>query len=404
MSDHLSLRAVVEDRVLAWFAHVSAKARMSQPGSEDTEPEAILNNRANFLLAELGHFEQAFLQNEQMGEGRFRFFLTLITAAITGLVALHTAKDEIIDGQQLQPIVMYTLGLLWLFGLLTYLRMLQRDRVNEGYKQDLKHIRGLLRDELRLTNYEVPFSPHASSTEKELFSPEWWERRLRAGYTQTVGAICVLLMGMLVLYLFQIGKFDWLFKVNPLLVYLGVLIFFVVLSFVASHIAVINRDKAEERARSEYFRAGVGAVIVKDKDLVLAFKRADTDDDVWQVPQGGLRVGEKPLKAAYREVLEETGIRRQDLKSLGTYPEPLAYELPVGDRSEKTGRGQVHCWFYFEFRGSEDTINVKKGGEFRDWDWITFHDLPSSAVAFRRPVYQRLYEQFRENIATKLAF
>jgi putative (di)nucleoside polyphosphate hydrolase len=153
---------------------------------------------------------------------------------------------------------------------------------------------------------------------------------------------------------------------------------------------------------SEYFRAGAGAVIVKDRNLVLAFKRADTDDDVWQCPQGGLSAGEEPLEAAYREISEETQIRKKDLTLLGSYPEPLAYELPFDNWSEKTGRGQVHHWFFFKFRGRENAIEVSNGGEFREWKWIPFHELPSSVVNFRRPVYQHLYEQFRESIASKL--
>ena len=47
-------------------------------------------------------------------------------------------------------------------------------------------------------------------------------------------------------------------------------------------------------ARSEFFRANVGAVIVDDKGNVLAFQRARTVEHAWQLPQGGLEVGELP--------------------------------------------------------------------------------------------------------------
>ena len=151
-------------------------------------------------------------------------------------------------------------------------------------------------------------------------------------------------------------------------------------------------------APTEYFRAGAGAVILKDRTLVLAFKRTDTDADVWQCPQGGLNASEEPLEAAYREVTEETGIRKRDLKHLGSYPEPLAYELPPCDWSEKTGRGQVHHWFFFEFLGNDNAINVNSGGEFRAWQWMPFEGLPCSVVAFRKHVYKHLYEWFRDNI------
>jgi hypothetical protein len=42
-----------------------------------------------FLLAELEHFGQSLWRNEEVGEKRFNFFLTLVTAVISGLVALH---------------------------------------------------------------------------------------------------------------------------------------------------------------------------------------------------------------------------------------------------------------------------------------------------------------------------
>ena len=240
----------------------------SNPGSEDMNAEAVRNNRLSFLLADLQHFGQSLLQNEQMGEGRFRFFLTLITASIAGLVALHTANNEHVKAA-LPVIVNVALIVLFLFGVLTYLRMLQRDRVSEGYKQDLKYIRHLLRDQVGLTNYEVPFQPHIRSAEDDTSGAEddtnsakkrwisfkiWWERRLRAGYTQTVGAVSTLLFSMLVLYdLHLMWKHSWLIKLikdMPVLGILVVLIVFVALCLAASDLAVRNKQKAKEHAET----------------------------------------------------------------------------------------------------------------------------------------------------------
>jgi hypothetical protein len=61
--------------------------------------------------------------------------------------------------------------------------------------------------------------------------------------------MCMLLLGMLVLYMYLTGNLGWLSKVNSVLVILGVLIF-VVLYFVASDSAVRNRDKAEGHAKA----------------------------------------------------------------------------------------------------------------------------------------------------------
>src|SRR5438874_5948950 len=69
---------------------------------------------------------------------------------------------------------------------------------------------------------------------------------------------------------------------------------------------------------AQYFRAGVGAVIVNSKGLVLAMERVDIPG-AWQLPQGGIERSEEPLRAAFREVAEETGIPESDLELVDAY-------------------------------------------------------------------------------------
>ena len=149
---------------------------------------------------------------------------------------------------------------------------------------------------------------------------------------------------------------------------------------------------------AQYFRAGVGMVIVNDAGLILALERADIHD-AWQLPQGGLEESEEPLDAVFREVAEETGISKDELKLLDSHPEPLAYELPSSARREKTGRGQVQYWFLFMFHGDENTIDVKRGGEFNAWKWMPFDSLLNSAADFRKPIYRKLAERFGRYVA-----
>ncbi len=148
---------------------------------------------------------------------------------------------------------------------------------------------------------------------------------------------------------------------------------------------------------AEYFRAGAGAVIIDGRGMVLALERIAIKG-AWQLPQGGLKKGEEPLDAAYREIEEETGIVRGNLELLATATEPLVYELPPGARSEKTGRGQVQYWFLFRFHGNDGSINVERGGEFRAWRWFPFAELIDLTVEFRRPVYRKLWGVFKEHL------
>ena len=86
--------------------------------------------------------------------------------------------------------------------------------------------------------------------------------------------------------------------------------------------------------KNQWFRAGAGAVILNDQGEVLAFERRDTPGS-WQFPQGGLDPNEEPLDAVFREVEEETGIKKKHLQLITTKSKLLAYELPLDFRSGK---------------------------------------------------------------------
>ena len=149
---------------------------------------------------------------------------------------------------------------------------------------------------------------------------------------------------------------------------------------------------------TEYFRAGVGAVVKNALGLVLAFERADVPG-AWQFPQGGIERGEEPLDTILRELTEETGISRNDLRLIDKYPQPLVYELPVNMRSDKTGRGQVQHWFLFEYLGRDEAIDLSASREFRAWKWVSFTIVAGDAVEFRRSVYRALGSRFGSQLA-----
>ena len=148
----------------------------------------------------------------------------------------------------------------------------------------------------------------------------------------------------------------------------------------------------------QYFRASAGVVVVNRENLILSLERADISQ-AWQFPQGGLEESEQPHDAALREVKEETGIDSVELELLDEYPGLLAYEIPADGQSPKTGLGQVQYWFLFKFLGSDDAIDVTKGGEFRSWRWTHFDDAIEAAVEFRKPVYRKLREHFEPHLS-----
>lgn len=151
--------------------------------------------------------------------------------------------------------------------------------------------------------------------------------------------------------------------------------------------------------KGQFFRAGVGAVIVSpDGSQVLVFERENIPG-AWQFPQGGLEAEEEPELAVYREIEEETGLTPAHVRLLAALPEPLAYELPPRMRSAKTGRGQVQYWFYFELIAPDASMKLPPGGEFVAWRWAGFDEAVVAAAEFRRGVYGRLQQHFRERVA-----
>ena len=107
-------------------------------------------------------------------------------------------------------------------------------------------------------------------------------------------------------------------------------------------------------------RSGVGVVILNDKNEVFVGKRIDNPIDKWQMPQGGVDLGEDYLSAMKRELLEETSIKSiQVLREIEGFYE---YELPknlVGIIWKGKYRGQKQKWFITKFIGNEKEINLK---------------------------------------------
>lgn len=143
----------------------------------------------------------------------------------------------------------------------------------------------------------------------------------------------------------------------------------------------------------QHFRAGV-VIVVRHPDTrrVLAFERADARGS-WQLPQGGLDAGEEPLDGAWRELLEETGLGTEQVRSALEYPDWVAYEWPteiMGTRG-KDGRrrGQVQKWFVFDAK-HDDIEPTPDGSEFVAWQWVEPSWLVEHVPAWRQAAYSRV--------------
>jgi putative (di)nucleoside polyphosphate hydrolase len=159
------------------------------------------------------------------------------------------------------------------------------------------------------------------------------------------------------------------------------------------------------RYESLPYRPCVGIMLINAKGRVFIGKRSNGPEHVdathaWQMPQGGVDEGEDTYKAALRELNEETGIR--SVEKLAEIKEWLRYDIPreiVGQGWKGKYRGQMQKWYALRFTGEDSEIDIAHppGGhkaEFLDWRWERMQTLPSLIIPFKRPVYERVVQEF----------
>ena len=145
------------------------------------------------------------------------------------------------------------------------------------------------------------------------------------------------------------------------------------------------------------YRLGVGLVIINDQLEIFTGRRLD-NTKAWQMPQGGIDNNEIPLEAAYREMYEETGIRKSKVTLLKQTKTWYRYDLPQEIQNKFWGgkfRGQSQKWFLFKFIGTEFDINIEtKYQEFSVWKWSKKTEMLDSIVPFKRSLYQSVLKDF----------
>ena len=156
----------------------------------------------------------------------------------------------------------------------------------------------------------------------------------------------------------------------------------------------------EEKFKNLPLRSGVGIVVLNKTNKVFVAKRIDNPKNFWQMPQGGVDKGEDFLRAAYRELKEETSIKSVEL--INELDGTITYELPdrlLGIIWKGKYRGQRQKWFVMRFTGNDSEININtKNPEFLEWKWIELDLITKYVVDFKHHVYKIVKEKVKEII------
>lgn len=144
------------------------------------------------------------------------------------------------------------------------------------------------------------------------------------------------------------------------------------------------------------YRPNVAIVLTNHRNQVFWGKRVK--EHAWQFPQGGIKPGESPEEAMYRELQEETGLQRQHVQILGRTRDWLHYNVPthwVKREWRGTYRGQKQIWFLLRLVGRDCDISLRASGhpEFDAWRWHDYWVPLEAVIDFKREVYRLGLEQ-----------
>src|SRR5512140_2642679 len=116
--------------------------------------------------------------------------------------------------------------------------------------------------------------------------------------------------------------------------------------------AMIDRDG---------YRPNVAIVLVNGRNQVFWGKRVK--EHAWQFPQGGIKPGETPEQAMYRELMEEVGLERSHVRILGRTRDWLRYDVPkhwVRREGRSQYRGQKQIWYLLRLVGRDCDVCLRR--------------------------------------------
>ena len=152
---------------------------------------------------------------------------------------------------------------------------------------------------------------------------------------------------------------------------------------------------------SNGFRPNVGIIICNKLGQLFWAKRIK--QDAWQFPQGGIKKAETTEEALFRELSEEVGLCKEDVRILSQTSEWLKYRLPkpyIRQRKGRTCIGQKQKWFLLGLQTEEGRVDLENTlqPEFDDWCWVNYWYPVNQVVDFKRSVYRKALIELEQSV------
>lgn len=141
------------------------------------------------------------------------------------------------------------------------------------------------------------------------------------------------------------------------------------------------------------YRKNVAAVIMDVEGRVLLGRKKE-DSRYYHFPQGGVGRKESFEEALWREIFEETGLHRAQLRILARLA-GLSYKYRRKNKKRLKWEGQEQTYYLIEYTGEPDVHFAPSSTEFSVFEWVHYSQLtPEIFVPFKREVTEDVLRTF----------
>ena len=129
----------------------------------------------------------------------------------------------------------------------------------------------------------------------------------------------------------------------------------------------MSREKREYPDRPF---VGVGVIVFRDQEVLLVKRNKDPNKGYWSIPGGRQMLGETLVKAAHRELFEETGVKVNPL---------LLVDVVDTIIPDAEGKIKYH-YTLVDYMGQWQTGDSRPGDDVQETSWVSLNELNSYSL------------------------
>ena len=126
----------------------------------------------------------------------------------------------------------------------------------------------------------------------------------------------------------------------------------------------------EKREYPDRPYVGVGVIVFRDKEVLLVKRNKDPNKGQWSIPGGSQMIGETAAQAAQRELLEETGVKVDQLLLIDVVDEIIP---------DIEGRIKYH-YTLVDYMGQWQSGESRPGDDAQEVRWVRLNEISSYSL------------------------